>query len=141
MTIKDENFHEKWYIINKKGEIVMESPYGQIIYFDDNIFQVWSDGKSGFMDKNGKIIIEPRFDIVHDFSEGLARFKENGKWGFIDKNLEVVIPAQFESVGDFVHGLADIYVGGSYAQLLWGNDKTKKGYINKNGEYIWKPTN
>ena len=91
---------------------------------------------------------EPSFSRANRFSEGLAcvSLEEGGKKGFIDRTGEVIIKPQFESASGFANGLACISMDarwekyespdGGGKRLVYG----KIGYINRMGEYVWKPT-
>ncbi|MDO4571161.1 MAG: WG repeat-containing protein [Planctomycetia bacterium] len=79
-------------------------------------------------------------------SEGLLYFRdtETGKYGYMDENENVVIPPQFCIAYDFRNGLA--LVGMEGEGLVMMTDSAgfplmgKFGYINKKGEYVWKPS-
>ncbi|GEM_PF-6788105 len=45
----------------------------------------------------------------------------------------MVIKAKFEHVERFENGIAKVTIGKDHAVY-------KEGYINKDGDYIWKPT-
>jgi hypothetical protein len=72
------------------------------------------------------------FDGAAPFSEGFARVQQGRfpqtRYGYIDRTGALVIKPQFEIASDFTDGIAMVLVEG------------KRGYINKAGEYIWKPT-
>ena len=46
----------------------------------------------------------------------------------------MVIDPQFDFANEFHDGIACVYMG-DYANM-----EHKEGYINTNGDYIWKPT-
>lgn len=95
-------FKDKYYFINKKGEIVEECPSpgkltatninGKLAYknengiiienpyeryraldFNDGLCPVEIDGKDGYTDLDDNIVIEPVYDMANSFSEGFAR--------------------------------------------------------------------
>ena len=53
---------------------------------------------------------------------------KDDKWGFIDVTGRLVIEPRFDSAWQFGDGVAKVKVNG------------KRGYIDKTGKYIWKPT-
>lgn len=116
--------------INKDGKFVVEPTIkmGNARDFSEGLAAVSMDGqKWGFIDTNGKIAINPEFEKASPFSEGYAKVRIDGKYGFIDKNGDVVIKPKFDNVSDFRNGIASIFL------------KNKRmGYINKEGDYIWK---
>ena len=65
-----------WCYINKKGAVVIRSPFifdNGADYFAEGLVRiVSSQGKFGFADATGKTIIEPQFDYAQSFREGLA---------------------------------------------------------------------
>lgn len=104
----------RWRIINKKGEILLEtSPndYTYKTYFKDGLARLSVKYKYGFMDATGKAVIETKYEDVRDFSEGLAAVKSDGKWGYLDSKGNVKIdfqyseePQQFSCGKAFVKG-------------------------------------
>lgn len=84
--------------------------------------------KCGFVDRDGNVVIEAKFDEVGQFIDGLAGVKIGSKHGYIDKNGNVVIEAKFDKVSNFHKGLATV----SEPPLV------PYGYINQQGEYVWK---
>jgi len=83
----------------------------------------------GYTDENGVMVIEPRFSFADEFSEGLASVRVDGKWGYINKKGEIVIEPQWKWGRDFRGGLAQAVLEGGY-----------RGYINKDGKYVWEPS-
>lgn len=116
--------------LNAEGEVVIEPQFQAASAFSDGLASVRKEGLFGYIDKRGEWVIPPRFQYANDFSEGLAGVPlgENG-WGFIDRTGKEVIPGKFAWVyGGFRHGVAEIAFD------------RKRGYINKKGEWVWKPS-
>lgn len=115
---------------NAKGEVVIKPQFQVASAFSDGLANVCKDGLFGYIDTRGDWVISPRFEHPGDFSEGLAGVplgKEG--WGFIDRTGKVVIPAKFAWVlSGFRHGVAEVAFD------------SKRGYINKTGEWVWEPS-
>ena len=93
------------------------------------------EGKFGFINKKGDFVIEPKFNWAKSFSEGLAGAEgESDGYGFIDKSGNWVIEPQFAWVDYFQEGFALVAANGNR------DSREKTGYIDRNGNYIWKPT-
>src|SRR5204863_7789187 len=100
--------------------------------FTDGRGQLAISGRQGFIDRTGKVVIEPRYAEARVYSEGLAAVKVGDKWGFIDTAGRMVIEPQFDFAAPFFDGLALVHVG---------TEDAKTGYVDKTGNYVWKPTN
>ena len=86
-------------------------------------------GKYGYIDQEGYFIIPAKFEDVREFSQGLAAVKRSSKWGYIDKQGSVVVEPLFDNNAlPFRAGIAQV-------RLSSGD----LGYIDKSGEYVWKP--
>ena len=116
--------------LNAKGEVVIQPQFHAAFAFSEGLANVSKDGLWGFINKSGEWVIPLRFKYGNGFSEGLAGVSLGEKgWGFIDRTGKVVIPARFGWVyGGFRHGLAAVASDG------------KLGYINKEGEWVWEPS-
>jgi len=119
--------------LDKAGKVVIDLPAGATGgVFRDGLAAVKIGNESGFIDKSGKVVIKGNYDSTTSFSEGLAPVriggKEAGKWGCINTDGKLVIPAHFPQAPVFKNGLAKI--------------KTSEGvgYINRSGNWIWKPS-
>ena len=98
--------------------------------FSEGLACVCKEGLFGYIDTRGKWVMPPRFQYANDFSDGLAgvAFGENG-WGFIDHAGKEVIPGKLAWVhGGFRQGVAEV------------SFDRKRGYINKKGDWVWKPS-
>lgn len=94
------------------------------------------DGRMGVVSECGALIVEPRFAFVDHASEGLRRFMTRGKkWGFCDVRGRVVIKPRFDHADSFHYGIALVSVEPSNHTGCFGG----WGYINLQGDWIWKP--
>lgn len=124
--------HDVDYYIDKKGERVVTSSVGNFVHFDfsDGFAQVYDpESGHGFIDGSGKVVIQTKYYLANNFKEGLCAVVENrnSKWGFIDKQGGVIINPRFDEVSEgFRNG------------LCWVKENHQWGYINRNGEYVWR---
>jgi hypothetical protein len=77
------------------------------------------------------MVIPAQFNTAAEFSEGLAVVSIGGKFGYIDKSGKFVINPQWDSALNFDKGVAEVWLT---------QPKYKKGYINKQGKYLWQPS-
>jgi hypothetical protein len=68
----------------------------------------------------------------HAFSEGLALVYFQDKCCYIDKTGKILIRVQCSGAEEFAGGLASVQIGEETAE--------KRGYINKQGKFVWGPT-
>ena len=91
--------------------------------------------KYGLIDTNGKYLVEPKFRWLGTFSEGVSAAEiseETGliHGGYIDRSGKFVITLSYASnLGPFYDG---------YAAVMTPRHGT--GYIDKQGNWLWKPT-
>ncbi|MDX1429812.1 MAG: WG repeat-containing protein, partial [Rhodothermales bacterium] len=158
-----------WVYINRRGEVAI-SPSFAIEFagdFSEGFAAFATAGGWGYLDKNGSPAISPQFDSAGPFSEGLAAVGSE-LVGYIDTAGRLVIPNQFREGRPFSDGLAAVrlnnqwtYVNrrtgtitielefyqaedfiGGVARVKTGNSESERtGYIDRNGDYIWYPTN
>lgn len=119
--------------INKKGEVVVDNlnMVGVLFDFSDGMAQVAVPGvdhRSGFINRKGKIVIPIEHHMIYDFHNGFAAYLENDKWGFFNTKGEVILPPSYDWV-DYDHG----FEGG----LCRVSKGSKRGYINKTGQFVW----
>jgi hypothetical protein len=128
----------KWGFIDRTGRVVIEPQFDHAWDFHEGRAGFnrggYSSGKWGFIDKAGRIVVEPKYSWVEEFSEGLAAVAADPfLFGYIDQNGRVLIEPQFKSAGPYTEGLAEVGVGSP-------TELRKYGYINREGQYVWKPT-
>ena len=89
------------------------------------------------MDADGKVVINPIYDGGMNFCEGRANVSKgiakDAKWGYIDYDGKQVIPIKYSRPSEFNNNLALVRIG----DFKSGTE----GYINKQGEFIWKSPN
>lgn len=114
--------------INKKGEIVIDIKYDEIIDVSEHRSngEFYYNGKNILNSKSGKIS-EKEYSEVKEFSEGLLAVYEDGVWGFINTKGEEVISPRFDDVGNFHCGFA-------FAKMNY-----KWGIVDKNGDFVVRP--
>lgn len=119
----------KFGFIDRNGKLIVQPVYNSAYAFSNGRARVSSGDKYGFIDKTGAMVIRERYDVLTgDFSEGVAPVCENGLCGYIDLNGMYVISPRFETAYEFRGGVAKV------------QNPYKIGYINRLGNYIWKPT-
>jgi hypothetical protein len=141
---------DRWGYIDSTGKTVIPHQFVKANGFHDGVAVVGigSDIKKGFINKAGRMIIEPKFAFAFDFSEGLAPVVsggrwircsyehsglafERGRWGYIDQSgkLIIVLAPDVEHAEGFSNGVAQV-------RLKDG----REGYVDKRGDYLWKPS-
>lgn len=127
--------------IDKKGEIVLKTPYAATWRFFDGLCLVrkptgreFGGEDLGFIDTKGNLVIrrEAGTSLPHHiygpFSEGLARISTATGDGFIDRKGKMVIPPkEYQEVWGFNDGMCAVRVKGRY------------GFIDKNGKMAVPP--
>lgn len=131
-------------IIDKEGKIISEPKYNHTFQFKDGFAVVsLNDSKNQqffqIIDLNGKSVKEfpytnkykENVTFFSGFQEGLAIAMKDGKRGMLDTKGNTVIKFEFSVLEPFYSGLA-------YAEKFDDkNKKTKKGFINKKGEFVF----
>ena len=94
------------------------------------------DGKWGYIGRDGALAIPPRFADARRFSEGLAAVRLDRAWGYVEHGGTLAIEARFVSADDFQAGRARV---GAERNPVSGG-ASKWGYVDRTGQYIWRPT-
>jgi len=128
----------KYGYVDAQGTLAIPMQFDQAQPFSEGLAAVSINGKWGYIDKHGKFVIQPQFRGAGPFAEGLApvnseqslmKTEQTGVGtGYIDKTGKLVIALSFDGGMSFVNGIAKVYVDG------------KVGYIDKKGNYTWKPS-
>jgi len=119
-----------WGYADKLGKIVIPPQFGWAYGFEGGLAGVELEHRYGFINHDGKFVVPPKFQDVRFFSEDLAAVEQDSKWGYIDRQGNVAVETRFD-----IRALP--FRGGIAQVTLWGGDV---GYINKSGEYVWKPS-
>ncbi len=90
-------------------------------------FEIFQQGKWGFIDETGEIVIEPRYSNIYTLSSERATFEHENKWGLMDRYGREIIEAKFERLSSFENGRGVF------------QDKNKWGLIDVNGHVILEP--
>jgi hypothetical protein len=109
---------------------------GEKLYFKD--LTRFSDGIAGVRIDDYWIVIDTKMNIVADekfsdvkvSSEGLIPVKRDMKWSYMSVNGTSPFTFSFDSCTSFFNGLA-------YVET-YDLNSTIKGYINKDGKYVWQ---
>lgn len=140
---------KKYGFIDRNGNFIIKPRFNQASNFYEGLAAVEIGCVSGYINTKGKIVIKPKFNIAGDFSDGLAAVEPISKdsecsvasfhdnMGYIDKTGKMVIQANFGRSFDFVNGIASVSFDEPWDVI---GAIGKRGYIDKTGNYIWKPT-
>jgi hypothetical protein len=135
-------------IINDRGEWLVEPRWDDCDGgFSEDLMSAAIDGNWGLVDREGEWVIKPQYTNARRFSEGLCGVYVGGqrdcdyalfggKYGFIDKLGEMVIEPRWDIVSEFEGGVCEV-------QFFEGDPDrgvTRRGWIDRDGHYIWEPT-
>lgn len=104
--------------------------FDKITPFREGVAGVYRDSCWRILKSDGQLLTSQKFENVKICSDGLIPVQLNKKWKFLDKNGRFPFSFECDSCDIFFHGLA-------YVECYEGNS-TIKGYIDKNGHYIWQ---
>ena len=112
----------KWSIIDKKGELVTDDVFDDIVldnygYFNkQEVVPACVSGKYSLYDESMKKVSDFEADGMGIVTpDGEIAFCQSGKWGFIDTKGKVLIEPVYDGALSFSNGLAGVRVGN-----LWG---------------------
>lgn len=138
-----ENGVQKWGLINKEGQFVMQPTYDCIEDFHENglakvkIYEKNEENelvteKIGLIDRKGNLIVEPKYLSMEEFAEGLITCQVHEKYKYIVLNAqgEVVFETPYR-LYEFSEGLV------KFRTEI--NDKDLYGYMNKEGKVVIEP--
>lgn len=124
-----KNGEEKWGYIDKKGTVISEPKYEELVFFQNGKASVRTENGVMVIDKKGNILIkEGEYDEIILPDEDLPFYiiKKGDKYGVIDENNKLYINPQY----DYMMFDSDE----RYAFIV---DK-KGGWCDKNGKVIIK---
>ncbi|HEX8564620.1 MAG TPA: WG repeat-containing protein [Pyrinomonadaceae bacterium] len=129
----------KWGYIDVTGKFVIEPQFAEAKSFSEGLAAVQVGENWGYINKQGKLVIPAKFEMnslnegdKHSFSEGLALVYQSDRCVYLNQTGKAVIKIDCSDGGKFIGGLALI--------KLTEGDKEKRGYINKTGKFVWRPT-
>jgi WG repeat protein len=128
--------NKKWGYLDTKGQFVIEPQFEKAFPFSEGLAAVSVGEKWGFIDHTGRLVIKPKYSIGwdhrhHAFSEGLALVYLRDQCAYIDKFEKVVIRVNCSDAEQFSGGIASVITGAEKHE--------KRGYINKQGRYVFGP--
>jgi len=127
VMIIDNHYDEKWGLINRQGEIIIDIKYDEIYDVKSYPIPVRAGANWHYLDDQGQVVITLATERAEPFSQGLARVGSKAKEGFIDGTGAWVIEPKFRQAWDFHQGLAAVCLEGAW------------GFINTTGEFVIKP--
>jgi len=124
----------RWFFIGRDGatRIALPRNVEHAEDFAEGRAVIQIHGKCGYIDPSGAVVIPLRFFGCSDFSEGLANVFKDDKAQYIDTNGRVALDVPYSGIHPFKNGLAAVEEGGS-------GPTQKLGYIDKQGNQVWKP--
>lgn len=129
---------DRWGFIDSNGEVKISPQFISAGKFGNGLAPARKNSNQfGYVDKTGAFVISEQFDEVREFTEERAPVFVNGKWTFIDKTGTQITAPKFDEVAPFYNGLALVTIF-----VPVGDEVVEQyGYINKDGNYVWFPTN
>jgi hypothetical protein len=123
------NKKDKKGVINEQLQIVMDTVFDEITFFEEKYFLVKQDNLFGLYALDGKKILNPLFSRIHKPCEGLVKVILNEKTGFFDLNGNEIIKCKFDAPpfdlqDGFENGVARVFF------------RNKAGIINKEQKWI-----
>lgn len=138
----------KWGFIDKNGKEIIYPQFSYVSNFKEGICLVgifidYHNTKYKYIDKNGNTLIQldkgitPDIETVNsDFNNGLAKIIDNRRIAFIDKSGRIVFKAK-NYKSSTCHNFKVFPFANEYAIA---ESCGKIGYLNKEGNWIVKPT-
>ncbi|MCG8576201.1 MAG: WG repeat-containing protein [Flavobacteriales bacterium] len=97
-------------------------------------YKVQNQVKIGIINPKGELLFAPKYDGVFGVSEQMITISKNGLFGYINLSGNEIIEPQFKKAGRFINGIT--YVK---KEILKDHEIIiEEGYINKEGNFVWK---
>ncbi|GEM_PF-610110 len=123
------SLNNKYGFIDTENHLVIDVKYDSISTFLNDKAVVENNQKFGVVDTMGNLLVPIEHDAIQLFEEGdLIAFKEGYDWGYMTIEGDPFITPEYDKVHPFYDGLARIEIN------------KKHGFINKENEYIIRPT-
>lgn len=113
---------DRWALINRKGELVTEFIYDEVVQNSKGIcsvnkmIAVRQGNAFFFVNEKGERLSENTYEAAKAFeAEDLCAVCVNGKWGYIDQSEQMVIECSYEDARSFTNGYAAVMKNG-----IWG---------------------
>lgn len=122
--------NNKYGLINKNFELILDAVYDKIVSADDDIFCIYQNEKWGFADSFGQILIEPKYLSYGEYYNSYFKdvdFDGNKIYLYINRMNKKIKLIPFDNV---------YYMNENVAPVLLNY---KWGYIKNSGELICKP--
>lgn len=124
---------DRWGYIDDKKSTAISPQFISAASFSDDRAPVRKDGNQwGYIDRSGSLAIAAQFDEAMPFSEGRAPVMVDEKWGYIDPSGAYIIEPQFDEAMPFKDGAARVRINVGERQTY--------GYIDRDGKFLWYPT-
>jgi len=132
---------------SRRGGSLRERPgrawgdLADILRPDLAVVELW--GKWGIIDRQGRLRTPAQLDwyVLRTrglvFSEGRARIVRDGKVGYVGTGGRIAIRPRFDMAEPFSGGLARVMV---WQRPPPDRPLARWGYIDRRGEWVWKPT-
>lgn len=130
----------KWFFIDRQGNVISKSKYSFLSPFGDSLYIAKKDKHFGIISADEEIKFPFEISQIEKSDYGLV-VKRNGKTGIVDKQGKELVPFVFESMKDRGKGLFQYEIGGlkglfdinTGTKLIEGNfnhlSQIGKGYI------------
>lgn len=98
--------NNKWGVMNKNGEVILNPIYDTIVYpimnsFDFNKYIVKQDGLFGIIEDSGELIAKPQYNKISNWIEDGPSghyVVKNSKFGLISKEGLQILPLIYENI-------------------------------------------
>jgi len=129
---------DKWGFINNSGAVSISPQFISVGDFGNGLAPARkSTNQFGYINKEGELVIEEQFDDVRTFNEDRAAVFIDNKWTFINKSGTQITSPKFDEVEPFYNGLARV----TLTVPVGDEFEDRYGYVDKDGNYVWFPTN
>lgn len=98
----------KYGVIDTEGNEVIPFIYHStsVATGDENLIEVYLDGKYGMVNRNNEVVIPIEYDFIYSFgSDEVTTAGKNGKHGLIDKRGNVILPFRFDIIMTYYNSL------------------------------------